>query len=898
MILTQQEMRRRADEFSESYKDVSDERSYAQQYWRDFFNIFNVHWKDVAVFEQAVKKFNGSQGFIDCFWKGKLVIEHKSRGKNLFSAFTQALGYLDTLSALEKPRYIIVSDFYRIRLIDLYLDKKTEITLDKLSSNIQLFSFIYEDGIEHHQKREELNIEAAELMGQLHDSLKSSGYDGRDLELLLIRLLFCVYAENTNIFSPYYFSDYITNEQDPTTVGTKIQMLFRILNQNYDERQNNLPKELSIFPYVNGKLFEEPIVPPNFDYRMYGQLKKICRFDWSTISPAIFGSLFQSIMDEDKRRNLGAHYTSESNVLKVINSLFMNNLWNEFYKSKKNYRKLELLREKIGELKLFDPACGCGNFLIIAYRELRLLEYEILSNLLDEDKKQSRFSPHTLTNIKLDNFYGIEIEEFPSLIAKVAMWFIEHQMDLKYETLNIHRNNLPLKTSANIVNGNALLLDWKDLLKPTDDVFILGNPPFSGKKDQTKSQKEEMKIIFKGFKKIGVLDYVTAWYKKSLDYIENTKIQVTFVSTSSIIQGEQVSALWKPLKKEYNVKFNFAHKPFKWKNEAKNNATVSVVIIGFSCFEKEEKYIFKYDYSDIPKGHKADNINHYLFDSKDIIIDSLTTPISNVPKIQLGNMPNDGGNLILSPKEYKNLINKYPSISKYLKQYVGGKEFIKGTCRYCIWAVDEESIFDLRKIPEISERFDNVKKHRLNSTREKTRELAEFPYLFGEIRQPKNNYIVVPLTTASSREYIPLGFMDKDIIISNSVSFIDSDDLFLFGILNSKMHMTWMRYIAGRLGDEYRYSNNLVYNNFPFPENVLDKQNQDVISKVKTILDIRNKFDDKSLFDLYTDEMPYPLKKAHIDLDKAVDKCYRSTKFKDDNDRMNFLFKLYSEHVN
>ena len=375
MVLALNEMRRRSDNFIEQYKDITDERSYSQMFWRDFFHIFGVNWKDVAIFELAVKKFGGAQGFIDCFWKGKLVIEHKSRGKSLTSAFNQAVGYLDTLSSEEKPRYVIVSDFDRIRLVDLFTTKKKEIHLMELSDNIQMFKFIYEDDINHHQVQEELNIDASELMGALHDSLKNDGYTGKDLELFLIRLLFCVYAEDTGIFEPYQFTDYVCREEDPMTVGMKIQMLFRILNQSDEERQSNLTDELKAFPYVNGKLFETPIVPPNFDHDMYQDLKTICNFDWSTISPAIFGSLFQSIMDTEQRRELGAHYTSESNILKIINSLFMNNLWNEFYQAKGKTSKLKVLWDKIADLEFFDPACGCGNFLIVAYKEFRGLNF-------------------------------------------------------------------------------------------------------------------------------------------------------------------------------------------------------------------------------------------------------------------------------------------------------------------------------------------------------------------------------------------------------------------------------------------------------------------------------------------------------------------------------------------
>lgn len=450
------EMRKRSEEFIEEYKDVSEEHSFAQQFWRDFLNIFGIHWKNVIVYEHAVEKINGNTGHIDCFWEGKVLIEHKSRGKNLDKAYKQALDYFTNLSTDEKPRYIIVSDFERIRLIDLYTSKRTEIYLKELTDNIQLFNFIYKEEDKKHTIQKELDIEASELMGKLYESLENDGYTGYDLELLLVRLLFCVYAEDTGIFDRYQFSDYLFEENDIANIGTNLQMLFRVLNQPENERQNSLPDELKSFPYVNGKLFERPIVPPIFDGTMVNNLKNICNFDWSKISPAIFGSLFQSIMNEELRRELGAHYTSEENILKVVNSLFMNDLWEEFYQTKGVVWKLEKLWEKIGTLEFFDPACGCGNFLIVAYKELRLLEYEILSLLLEGDNKQVRFDSRSLTKIKLNHFYGIELEEFPSLIAKVSMWLIQHQLDLKYETLDIHEDNLPLKSSANIHNEKCI----------------------------------------------------------------------------------------------------------------------------------------------------------------------------------------------------------------------------------------------------------------------------------------------------------------------------------------------------------------------------------------------------------------------------------------------------------
>ena len=893
------EMKNRSEWFIERYKDKSDEQSYAKLFWRDFFHIFGIDWIDVVVFEQAVKKFTGAQGFIDCFWKGKLIIEHKSRGKSLEKAFTQALGYLDTLSSEEKPRWVIVSDFEIIRVTDLFTDKYTQIQLNELTDNLQMFNFIYEDtDSKKHEIQTELNIDASELMGQLYDSLKNDGYDGYELELFLVRLLFCVYAEDTGIFDPYQFTDYITNEEDIVNIGTKIQMLFRILNQPEDQRQQSISDELKAFPYVNGKFFETPIVPPAFNGVMYNNLKKICNFDWSTISPAIFGSLFQSIIDPELRRELGAHYTSESNILKVVNSLFMNDLWEEFYKAKGKRQKLEVLWEKIGKLEFFDPACGCGNFLIVAYKELRLLEYEILSIILDEDKKQVRFDSRSLSKIKLEHFHGIEIEEFPSLIAKLSMWLIQHQMDLKYETLDIIPKNLPLKSPSNIVIGNALKIDWEDIVTPSNNLFILGNPPFAGSSLQTDSQKEDLAYIFSDFEKYKNLDYVTAWYKKALDYIQGTTIEVGFVSTNSICQGESVGLLWGQLREKYDFFINFAHQSFKWSNEARNNAGVYVVIIGFSLIERSNKQLYVYDTpTAIPYSIKANKINSYLVDFEEVNISRINKPICDVPKMQWGVQPRDDGNLLLSSEERMILLKNEPESEKWIRPLASAKEFLNNKERYCLW-LDGITPNELLNLPEIKKRVENVKTFRLKSKAESTRKFAEYPTLFVQRNNPKTDYILVPISTSENRDYIPISLVSKNVIPNNSVSLIPSDDKYIMGIIMSKMHMSWMSYVCGRLKGDFRYSATLVYNNFPFPQNIDDNRREDIISKVQKILNVRDEFHNESLANLYNPLlMPPDLKKAHIKLDSSVDKSYRSEKFEDNLDRIKFLFDLYLEYT-
>ena len=904
MTISSLEIKQRASKFIEDYKNSSSEKSDAQNYWRDFFNIFDISLRDVAIFEQKVKKLGGTDGFIDLFWSGQLIVEHKSLGKNLDSAFQQALGYAETLSSAEKPKYIIVSDFQRIRLINLIENSQSEFKLIELIDNLSLFNFIWQKEIKHITEQKELNIQASELMADLHDCLKKTNYQGHELEIFIIRILFCLYAEDTGIFNNYQFTDFVKRygEDNPQDLGQKIQFLFRVLNQKVDERQTIISDDINDFPYVNGQLFAEQIVPPLFDENIYNELVEACNFDWSSISPSIFGSLFQYVIEPENRRNLGAHYTSESNILKVINSLFMNNLWDEFNKVRRSKKRLQQLHEKIGELKFFDPACGCGNFLIVAYRELRLLEFEILKilkNDSDEDSRQVYFNAGEFTKIKIENFYGIEIEEFPSRIAQIAMWFVEHQMNLLYETLDMHKDNLPLKTSANIVHGNALQIDWDDVLKASNNVYVFGNPPFIGKQEQSSQQKEEMKEVFEGFKKVGNLDYVTAWYKKACEYIEGTDIEVAFVSTNSICQGEQVAILWQQLHERHDIKINFAHQTFKWSNEAKNNAGVYVVIVGFSLKERKNKVIFTYEKpnSEIPDFTIVKNINSYLVEGEEVFLKNSRNPICDVPKMVFGSMPNDGGNLLLSEEEKDNLICNEPGAEKFIKKLISAREYLNNSNRYCLWLIDILPS-ELDKLSAVRQRVENVCQYRLSSNREATRKLADYPMEFGENRQPKTDYILIPLTTSENREYIPLGIIDKENISNNTVSVIESNDLILFAILTSKMHMTWMRYVCGRLKGDYRYSASIVYNNFPFPDNISDDLKNKIENASQEILNIREKYSNESLANLYDSLlMPSDLRKAHKKLDILVDKAYRNKKFIDDNDRMNFLFNKYNELI-
>ena len=898
MALSWNEIKNRAINFSKEWEKEQREHAESQSFWNDFFNIFGISRKRVASFEEPVKKLGEQRGRIDLFWKGTLLVEHKSRGKDLSKAYTQAMDYFPGLKEAELPKYILISDFETFKLYDLEEDKNYEFTLNELYKNVHLFGFIA--GYTKHKvvAEDPINIQAAQMMGKLHDKLKDVGYDGHPLELFLVRLLFLGFAEDTSIFEKRAFLEFLENKtsEDGSDLGSKLTELFQVLNTPFEKRLKNLDESLATFPYVNGKLFEEFLPIPSFDSKMREILLECCYLDWSKISPAIFGSLFQSIMDKEHRRNLGAHYTSEANILKLIRPLFLDELYEKFEKVKKNKKQLAEFHKELSTLHFLDPACGSGNFLIIAYRELRILELEILKILYSENV----LDISSIVWCDVDQFHGIEVEEFPAQIAQVAMWLIDHQMNMMIsEHFGQYFVRLPLKKSANIVHANSLQISWEDVISKEKLTYILGNPPFIGKQLQNKEQKDDMARIFNKVQGAGVLDYVTAWYLKASKYIQGTNIKVAFVSTNSIVQGEQVAILWKELFSNYGIKIHFAHQTFNWSNEAKSNAAVHVVIVGFASFDTTNKKIFEYENIKAEAHEKiVKNITPYLVEGDDIVIEKRRKPICDVPNISFGSMPNDGGNFLLTDEEKEELIKQEPLSEKYIKPLLSASEFLNGKNRWCLW-LEDLNPNDLKSMPLIKQRVENVKKLREESSRETTKKLAEYPTLFGEIRQPKTEYIGIPLNTSGNRIYIPFGYFPKDFISNNTMSVVAKSSLFHFGVLASIMHMNWIKYICGRIKSDYRYSNELVYNNYPFPKNVSEKQKKAVEEKAQNVLNIRSQFSDCSLADLYDPlSMPPNLKKAHQELDKAVDNCYGSKLFKNDKERIEFLFGLYEEYLN
>ncbi len=903
MPLSWNEIRNRAHEFSKRWEGESSERAEAQSFWNEFFSVFGIERKRVAVFEKQVEITRAGHklkhGRIDTFWKGVLLIEHKSLGQDLSRAFAQAADYFEGLAERDLPRYILVSDFARFRLYDLDENAETEFRLADLHKRIKHFAFIAGYRTQTIAPQNPVNIKAAERMGRLHDALKAAGYEGHPLEVLLVRLLFCLFAENTGIFQPASaFRTWIEERtaSDGSDLGPHLAQLFQVLNTPEDRRARTLDEQLAAFPYVNGKLFEEMLPIADFDAAMREALLDCCALDWSGISPAIFGALFQSIMDAKARRNLGAHYTSEENILKLILPLFLDDLHEEFKRVKSNKNKLFEFHKKLRSLTFFDPACGCGNFLVIAYRELRKLELDVLRAV--HEGPGSRFLDiHQEISVDVDQFFGIEIEEFPAQIAQVALWLMDHQMNVRVsEEFGMYFARIPLKTSPHIVNGNALTLDWNGVLPTERASYVFGNPPFVGKQYQTAEQKSDMELIFGKLKGAGVLDYVACWYAKAADYIHvNSTIKVAFVSTNSITQGEQAGVLWGWLLAQ-GIRIHFAHRTFQWSNEARGMAAVHCVIIGFGAFDVEKKTI--YEYEDIrgePHAVAARNINPYLVDAPDVNLANRRQPVSPVPEIVFGSMPNDGGHLLLTDAEKHELLSKEPAAEKFIRPFMSAKEFLNNEPRWCLWLADVAP-HELRQLPEIARRVQAVKQLRETSDRPTTRELAAFPTLFGEIRQPANSYLAIPKTSSERRIFIPIAFLSATCIASTELFTIDAATLYHFGILTSTMHNAWVRYTCGRLESRYRYSAGIVYNNFPWPDELTDKQRAAVEAAAQAVLDARAQFPQSSLADLYDPlTMPPALVKAHQVLDRAVDACYRKAAFTSDAQRVEFLFERYQQ---
>ncbi|AKU66277.1 methylase [Ottowia sp. oral taxon 894] len=936
--LSWNEIKSRVLNFSRRWADAANEDSEAKPFWIEFFDCFGITNKRVFTFELNVKKHGGGAGFVDLFWPGMLLVEQKSRGKDLDKAYAQATDYLAGISERDLPQIIIVSDFARFRVYDLtdcQPGRYTEFALADLHKHVRLFGFIAGYKPQRIEPQNPVNIKAAERMGELHDALKSAGYAGHPLEVLLVRLLFCLFADDTAIFQPAQaFRAFIEERtsEDGSDLGPRLAQLFQVLDTPEGQRSKNLDEQLAAFPYVNGRLFAESLPIADFDADTRAALLKACALDWSAISPAIFGSLFQSIMDEKARRHLGAHYTSEENILKLIRPLFLDELRAEFEKVKRQRNKLFEFHKKLRTLSFFDPACGCGNFLVISYRELRLLELDVLraAAALSGHAGQQSVDVHQLIGVNVDQFYGIEIEEFPAQIAQVAMWLMDHQMNLRAsEEFGLYFARIPLVASPRIVHGNALTLNWDDVLPASRCSYVLGNPPFVGAKFMSDSQRCDTRAVFAGIDNAGLLDLVAAWYVKAARYLSQPQdpalsaamppsalppapARCAFVSTNSITQGEQVGALWGWLLAQ-GVHIHFAHRTFAWSNEARGKAAVHCVIIGFGLQDRPGKVIYEYeDIKGEPHAQPSSNINPYLVDAPNVVLPRRSKPIGDVPEIGIGNKPIDDGNYLFSTQERDAFIALEPASAKWFRRWLGADEFLNGYERWCLWLGDTPPA-ELRAMPEAMKRVQAVKAFRQASKSPPTQKLAAIPTRFHVENMPGTDYLLFPRVSSERRHFVPIGFIDPKTLTSDSALISTGATLFHFGILSSTMHNAWVRAVCGRLKSDFRYSAAIVYNNYPWPftpaaeqakasDAQVHKAQAAIEAAAQAVLDARAAHPGSSLADLYDPlTMPAGLLKAHQKLDAAVDKAYQLAggpkTYAGDAARVAFLFSLYQRQT-
>ncbi len=851
------------------------------------YDLLLAYGKPKAAITRLQKSYNLSKRNNEVIWKKNLCFRRVSEN-DLYSEIDNLNNDSNILK--HSPRFIIVTDYKKI----LATDTKTKDTLDiffnELGDNFDFF--LPWAGFEKTRSKSEslADIRAAEQMAKLYDEIKKDNPWAEkkalhSLNVFLSRLLFCFFAEDTTIFEKGLFSSSIASHtlEDGSDLNSYLDRLFEALNS---ENKSRFPKYLQIFPYVNGGLFAEKHPVPRFTRRSRKILLECGGLNWSSINPDIFGSMIQAVVDSNQRGEMGMHYTSVPNIMKVIEPLFLGELYDEFEKSKGNQKKLEKILVRLSQIKIFDPACGSGNFLIVAYKELRSLEMKIIKHL------QGFTTRLPLSNIKLSQFYGIEIDDFAHEVAMLSLWLIDHQMNQSFKiAFDRTRPSLPLKQGGHIICGNATRLNWDEVCPKdhTSEVYLIGNPPYRGSSLQSEEQKDDMALACSGIKNYKNLDYITCWFFKGAKYLDKCpKSKLAFVTTSSICQGEQVALLWPPIFSNH-LEIGFAHQPFKWLNNARRNAGVICSIIGIRHYSNQTKLIYKNDLVQI-----VDNINPYLMPGNNTIIKKRNNPISSLPQMSYGNKAVDNGSLILSESERIDLVTRNPTSKKIIKKLAGSAEFIRGTDRWCLWITDDDLSIACG-IPEIKRRLANVRDFRLKSRKKATIEISNTPHQFGEIRYNGSSSIIIPRVSSDRREFIPIGFLDKNTIISDSAQAIYNAEPYVFGVISSKIHLAWVKATAGKLKNDYRYSSALSYNTFPLPP-LSEKQKEIINIHVFNILSEREKHPEKTIAQLYDPaKMPKGLKEAHRGLDIAIERCYRSKPFESDGERLEHLFKLYEE---
>jgi type I restriction-modification system DNA methylase subunit len=908
MRLSWSEIRINAAKFASEWKDASYEKGETHSFYNDLFAVFGVQRRRVATYEQPVRLLGAARGFIDLFWSGVLLVEQKSAGRNLRIAKEQALSYFPGLRDDQLPRYLLVSDFQNFELYDLENETDVKFPLQDFHRHVEKFAFVLGLAPRAFKDQPAVNILASELMGKLHDALFLSGYRGSDLEVLLVRLLFCLFADDTGIFEPRdIFTGLVQDRthKDGHDLGAQLTALFDVLDQPVATRQSTLDAELAQFPHVNGKLFARTLRMPAFNASMRELLLEACEFSWDAVSPAIFGSLFQSVMNPAQRRAEGAHYTTEENIRKVIETLFLDELWSEFNKIKNSRgttrtRALKDFHGRLPKMKFLDPACGCGNFLIVTYRELRLLEIEVLSEL--ETTGQLSLDVGDLSLIDVDQFYGIELNEFPARIAEVALWMTDHLMNVKMsERFGKYFARIPLRKSASIVQGDAMEVDWSSVLPAGECMYLLGNPPFIGSKQQTVEQRKQIRLLAGTGPTSGTLDYVSGWFLKGAEYMLLGNARLALVSTSSVVQGEQVAQLWPKLLKHYGLEIEFAHQVFPWSSDARGRAKVSAVIIGLakSDMARQQRALYSYAVgSSTPTKTVAVAISPYLISlslavNRYIVVPELDEPLWPVPAMRTGTQPIDGGHYIVDEAERLRLIAQDSRIDPLLRPYIGTEELVKGKTRYIIYLKNVAPSL-IRSIAALASRMREVSDFRASSSRPATRALANFPDRFQIEAVPTSDFLVIPEVSSENRQYLPMAFLSSPTIPSNLVRFLDSAELWQFAILTSGMHMAWLRIIGGRLDNRYRYSIGIVYNPFPWP-NISSIQKIKLAKLAQKILSERAMNTTSNLEDLYDiTTMPAGLRSAHLALDAAVEKAYAASRpFRNDTERAEHLLQLF-----
>ena len=909
--LSWNEVRARAAAFAEDWRGAGYEKGETQSFYNAFFDVFGVLRRNVARYEERVSKLDNRSGFIDLFWPGVLLVEQKSAGRDLTTAYEQAGEYFDALPERDRPRFILVSDFQTFELHDLDERRTVAFPLADLPAHVESFGFIL--GVQRRTFRDQdpANIEAAELVGRLHDALADAGHAGHDLERFLVRIVFCMFADDTGIFEPRdIFLDFIETRtgEDGSDLGPRLAQLFEVLDTPEDQRATTLDEDLARFPHVNGELFREHLRMFSFDAAMRGALLDACRFDWSIISPAIFGALFQSVMDPEERRALGAHYTTERNILKVIEPLFMDDLRAEFGRLRTRRRgrrnALRQFQQKLGGLKFLDPACGCGNFLIIAYRELRMLEIEVIREIREAEAGagQAALDAALLSEVDVDQFHGIELGEFPARIAETALWMMDHIMNNRL-SLEFGQTfvRIPLETSPHILHGDALEMEWSDLLAPKNCSFVLGNPPFAGAKFQTAAQRAQVRGIAALGRSGGTLDYVSAWFIKAGEYIQGGDARIGFVATNSITQGEQVAQLWPILFRRCRLEIAFAHRTFAWGSDARGRAHVHVVILGVDRREsvQAEKRLFNYpDVNGDPEESHHAALSPYLLDASGLSDPHLevreeSAPINGMGRLISGSQPIDDSEYIFNAEERAELLGAEPNAAQFLHPYVGAREFLQGGERW-ILALQDASPTALKDLPRVRKRMAAVHRFRCKSKRKSTLAIADYPTQYNVEVIPKSPFLVVPKVSSERREYVPVGWLEPPTIPSDLLFVLQDASLTDFALLTSAMHMAWLRHVGGRLKSDYRYSIGLVYNTFPTTPTDADLSGLDRFAQA--VLDARAAHPGATLSDIYDpDLMPPNLRRAHQALDRAVDHLYRRAGFTSERERVEHLFMLYEK---